>query len=42
MRTRNVKVFPRRLTDRGIFNNRLLFENNRLSFSGNFCGGTRP
>ena len=38
-------VFPRRLTIGGIFNNRLLFENNRLSFSllfsGNFCGGTR-
>ena len=29
----------------GIFNNRLLFENNRLwfylLFSGNFCGGTK-
>ena len=40
------RVFPRRLTQgRGIFNNRLLFENNRLLFfllfSGNFGGGTR-
>ena len=35
------KVFPRRLTSRGgdIFNNRLLFKNNRLLFSENFVGG---
>ena len=40
---RNCRVFPRRLTNGGIFNNRLLFENSRplfsLLFSGNFCGG---
>ena len=40
------RVFLRRLTSGGIFNNRLLFMNNRLLFSilfsGNFCGGTRP
>ena len=37
------RVFPRRLTNGEIFNNRLLFENNRLFFfqlfSGPFCGG---
>ena len=27
------RVFPRRLTNGGIFNNRLSFENNRLLFS---------
>ena len=40
---RNCRVFPSRLTNGGIFNNRLLFENCRplfsLLFSGNFCGG---
>ena len=40
---RNCRVFPKRLTNGGIFNNRLLFENSRplfsLLFSGNFCGG---
>ena len=40
---RNCRVFPWRLTNGGIFNNRLLFENSRplfsLLFSGNFCGG---
>ena len=40
---RDCKVFPRRLTNEGrrIFNNRLLFEKNKLFsllFSGNFCG----
>ena len=30
------RVFPRRLTNGGIFNNRLVFS---LLFSGNFCGG---
>ena len=38
-----IRVFPRRLTHGGIFNSRLLFENNRLLFSllfsGNFFGG---
>ena len=36
------RVFSRKLTNGGIFNNRLLFENNMLLFSVNFCGGTRP
>ena len=40
---RNCGVFPRRLTNGGIFNNRLLFKNSRplfsLLFSGNFCEG---
>ena len=39
------RVFPRRLTHGGIFNNKLLFENNRplfsLLFSGNFGGGDK-
>ena len=43
---RNCRVFPRRLTNGGIFNNRLLFENSRplfsLLFSGNFLWGRRP
>ena len=30
---RNCRVFPRRLTNGGIFNNRLLFENSRPLFS---------
>ena len=38
-----VRVFKRRLTSGGIFNNRFLFKNNRLLFSllfsGNFVGG---
>ena len=34
-----IRVFTRRLTSGGIFNNRLLFY---LLFSGNFYGGTRP
>ena len=29
---RNCRVFPRRLTNGGIFNNRLLFENSRPLF----------
>ena len=37
--------FPGRLTHGGIFNNRLMFQNNRilfsLLFSGNFCGGDK-
>ena len=37
------RVFHGRLTSGGIFNNRLLFKNNRLLFSllfsGNVCGG---
>ena len=39
------RVFPRRLTNGGIFSNRLLFENNGLLFypivSGNFCEGDK-
>ena len=38
------RLFPKRLTNGGTFNNRLLFTNNRLFsllFSGNFCGGTK-
>ena len=41
MAVSHCRVFPRKLTDREIFNNRLLFENNKLLFyllfSGNFC-----
>ena len=37
------KFFPRRLINGGIFNNRVLFENNKLlflyCFLKNFCGG---
>ena len=42
---RIIRVFPRRLTSWGIFNNRLLFTNNRLLFSycilKVFCGGDK-
>ena len=31
------RVFAKRLTSVGNFNNRLLFKNNRLLFSGYFC-----
>ena len=33
-------VIPKRLTSGGIFNNGLLFKNNRLLFSKNFCQGS--
>ena len=36
--TSGYRVFLRRLSSGRIFDNRLLFKNNMLLFSGDFCG----